>query len=98
MHAFFYNDVTVFIFADLTELFSRCLHIFIALAHVVHLLTPFLSCPPTLILLLDLTRVQMLVTLEESVLNPEHDRVESERNEHHYDDQLRLRAAIENDQ
>ena len=72
VHALFNHNVAELILAELTELVRRGINLNVTFAHVVHLLAALLSLTPPLLLLLEPSGIQMLVSLQESVLDPEH--------------------------
>mmetsp|Transcript_8305 Transcript_8305/g.11493 ORF Transcript_8305/g.11493 Transcript_8305/m.11493 type:complete len:216 (-) Transcript_8305:329-976(-) len=97
VHALFDHYVTELIFACLAELLRCCLHVDISFSHIVDFIATLLSLAPALSFLLGLASIQMLVSFQKSVLDPEHQRVQHKWDEHHHHYQLNLRVAFEND-
>ena len=84
----FDDDISELVLALFVQLGFGRGHIDIALAHIVHSLATLFSFTTPLGLLLCTTRIQMLVTLQEKVLDPEHGGVENHGQDDHDSDQF----------
>ena len=93
----FDHDLAPLILRNLTKLSISCINIGIAFSHVVLSLSSFGSLPLLYLLLFNLPGIQMFVTLQEGVLNPEHGRIQDERYENHDDYEFQFRVAFEHD-
>ena len=90
------HNVTELVLAlRLLELILRRLHCSITPTHIVHPFSSHLADLALERLLHGPPHVQVLITPQERVLDPEHQRVECNRHNYHHNNELQLRMPVE---